>query len=38
MKPIKEKCVVHFNLSIDFNGRDYSQGKYRVTNGIMTQQ
>ena len=38
MYPNKEKCVVHFNLSVDFNGFDYSNGNDHATNGIMTQQ
>ena len=38
MYPKKEKYVLHFNLSIDFNGCDYSKGNDYATNGIMTQQ
>ena len=38
MYPNKEKCVIHFNLSVDFNGWDYSKGNDRATNGIKTQQ
>ena len=25
MHPVKEKCVIHFKLSIDFMGYDYSK-------------
>ena len=38
MYPNKEKCVIHFNLSVDFNGCDYSKENDRANNGIMTQQ
>ena len=38
MYPNKEKCVIHFDLSIDFSGCDYSKGNDHATNDVMTQQ
>ena len=38
MYPIKEKCVIHFKLSVDFSACDYSKGNERATNDIMTHQ
>ena len=38
MNHIKEKCVVHFKLCVDFNGYNYSKGNRRATNDLMTQQ
>ena len=38
MNPIKEKCVVHFKLCIDFNGYNYWKGNDHATNEVMTQQ
>ena len=38
MNPIKEKCVVHFELCVDFNGHDYSKGNGHATNEVMNQQ
>ena len=38
MNPIKEKCVVHLKLCIDFNGCNYSKGNGHATNDMKTQQ
>ena len=38
MNPIKEKCVVHFKLCVDFKGCDYSKGNGRATSEVMMQQ
>ena len=38
MYPIKEKCVIHFKLSVDFSGCDYLKGNDRETKDIMTHQ
>ena len=37
MYHIKEKCVIHFKLSVDFSGCDYSKGNDYATNDKMTQ-
>ena len=38
MHPRKEKSVVHFNLTVDFNSLYYSKEGYgHATNGVMTQ-
>ena len=37
MYPIKEKCVIHFKLYVDFIGCDYSKGNDHATNDVMTQ-
>ena len=38
MNPIKEKCVVHFKLCVDFNGCNYSKGNGHATNDMKTRQ